>query len=145
MANLVGRSGGKLQTEVQKRCGIPRPDDVRALFGLADEIVPLQPAPCMPKKPDISLRNEAWIGDAVLGLFARKWILREQGQMNGDTLAAFTSNHFLSGFGNPTAVEAEIGRIYEEGGLAAAFSEIESRFLPSFLAQEKRRKRQQRH
>lgn len=96
----------------------------------------------MPKKPDAALRNDAWIGDAVLSLFAREWILRDQERMDGDRLAAFTSNQFLSAFGNPTAVEAEIGRLYAAKGLAAAFAEIEARFLPLFLAQEKRRARQ---
>lgn len=96
----------------------------------------------MPKKPDPAVRNQAWIGDAVLSLFARQWILREHGEMDGERLTAFTSNQFLSAFGNPTHVEAEIGRVYEDGGLEAAFSAIESQFLPLFLAQEKRRARQ---
>jgi dsRNA-specific ribonuclease len=96
----------------------------------------------MPKKPDAATRNDAWIGDAVLSLFAREWILREHGAMDGGRLSAFTSNQFLSAFGNPTAVEAEIGRIYAAQGIEAAFREIESRFLPLFLAQERRRIRQ---
>ncbi len=35
-----------------------------------------------------------------------------------------------------------IGRIYERDGLAAAFADIETRLLPLFLVQEKRRARQ---
>jgi dsRNA-specific ribonuclease len=92
----------------------------------------------------VETRNAAWIGDAVLGLFVREWILREHRALDGARLTAFTSNQFLSAFGNPTEVEAAIGRIYEKDGLAAAFSEIEARLLPVFLAQEKRRARARR-
>lgn len=98
----------------------------------------------MPKKPSAEARHAAWIGDAVLSLYAREWILREHGAMDGVRLTAFSSNQFLSAFGDPTEVEAGIGRIYERDGLAAAFAEIESRLLPAFLAQEKRRARQRR-
>ena len=96
----------------------------------------------VPKKPAPESRNAAWIGDAVLSLYVREWILREHGAMDGVKLAAFTSNQFLAAFGNPTEVEAGIGRVYEKDGLAAAFADIESRLLPVFLAQEKRRRRQ---
>lgn len=98
----------------------------------------------MPKKLSDDTRNAAWIGDAVLSLYARGWILREHGAMDGARLTAFTSNQFLSAFGNPTEVEAAIGRVYEESGLTAAFGEIEARLLPVFLAQEKRRARERR-
>lgn len=98
----------------------------------------------MSKKSPVETRNEAWIGDAVLSLFAREWLLREHGGMDGGRLVAFTSNQFLSAFGNPTEVEAEIGRIYQRDGLTAAFAAIESRLLPLFLQQEKRRARQRR-
>ncbi len=98
----------------------------------------------MPKKLSAEIRNAAWIGDAVLSLFARSWLLREHGAMDGERLTAFTSNHFLASFGNPTEVEAAIGEIYARDGLAAAFAEIEQRLLPAFLAQEKRRARQRR-
>ena len=98
----------------------------------------------MPKKLSVETRNAAWIGDAVLSLYVREWILREHGAMDGERLTAFSSNHFLSAFGNPTEVEAGIGRIYEKNGLAAAFADIESRLLPLFLAQEKRRLRERR-
>lgn len=98
----------------------------------------------MPRKPPPQTRNEAWIGDAVLSLFARQHILRESASMDGEQLARFTSNQFLSAFGNPTEVEAQIGRLYATNGLEAAFAEIETRLLPLFLAQEKRRARQRR-
>jgi len=86
-------------------------------------------------------REEAWIGDAVLALFARRWILDHAGHMDHGMFAALTSNQFLSTFGRPTAVEARIGRSYQEGGLAAAFALIETEVLPKFQAQEKNRRR----
>lgn len=98
----------------------------------------------MPKKIPAETRNAAWIGDAVLSLYVRDWILREHGVMDGARLTAFTSNQFLSAFGNPTEVEADIGIAYEKDGLAAAFALIEERLLPVFLAQERRRLRERR-
>jgi dsRNA-specific ribonuclease len=85
------------------------------------------------------LREEAWIGDAVLALFARGWLLT---QTSRETSLAqrtalfelFVSNQFLSGFGEPTRVEAEIGRLYESHGLSAAFALIEEKLLPRFLS-----------
>ena len=61
-------------------------------------------------------REAAWIGDAVLALFARQFVLRERCAMDGEWFTRLTSNEFLSAFGNPTRVEAGIGRIYQEGG-----------------------------
>ncbi len=84
-------------------------------------------------------REQAWVGDAALGLFAREWILRERGKMDAEMFARMTSNGFLATIGNPTAIEAAIGRSYETGGLAAAYSHIESELLPRFLAQERKR------
>jgi hypothetical protein len=98
----------------------------------------------VPKKMLPETRNAAWIGDAVLSLYVREWILREHGVMDGERLTAFSSNQFLSAFGNPTEVEAGIGRIYGKDGLAAAFADIEANLLPTFLAQERRRARQRR-
>ncbi len=98
----------------------------------------------MPKKLSAETRNAAWIGDAVLSLFVRAWILRRHGAMDGECLTAFTSNAFLAAFGNPTEVEAAIGHVYERDGLAAAFTEIEGKLLPTFLAQERRRARERR-
>jgi len=98
----------------------------------------------VPKKLSPETRNAAWIGDAVLSLYVREWILREHGVMDGTRLTAFTSNQFLSAFGNPTEVEAEIGHVYEKDGLAAGFAHIEAKLLPVFLAQERRRLRERR-
>jgi hypothetical protein len=84
------------------------------------------------------LREEAWIGDAVLALFVREWLLRVKSRdislaQRATLFELFVSNQFLSTFGEPTRVEAEIGRLYRAQGLSAAFSFIEETFLASFL------------
>lgn len=93
------------------------------------------------KKKDPLRRREqeqAWIGDTILDLFARTWILEHKGTVCGEMLRRMTSNQFLACFGNPTSVEARIGRIYLESGQEAAFGWIESELLPLFLKQEKK-------
>lgn len=80
-------------------------------------------------------REAAWIGDAVLALFAREFVLRERGCMDRIWFTHLTSNDFLSSFGNPTSVEARIGEIYRAEGLAAAHAHIEADFLPLFRKQ----------
>ena len=80
-------------------------------------------------------REAAWIGDAVLALFAREFVLRERGCMDGVWFTHLTSNEFLSSFGNPTSVEAKICEIYRAEGLAAAHAYIETDFLPIFRKQ----------
>jgi 23S rRNA maturation mini-RNase III len=80
-------------------------------------------------------RECAWVGDAVLALFARQYVLRERGMMDGEWFTRLTSNDFLSAFGNPTRVEASIGRLYLEGGLEAAFTWMEGNLLPLFRKQ----------
>jgi hypothetical protein len=83
------------------------------------------------------LREKAWIGDAVLALYARRWIVANAPK-NADRTELFkrlTSNQFLSGLGEPTKVEARIGRVYEKEGEAAAFAFIEETILPLFLRQ----------
>jgi hypothetical protein len=84
------------------------------------------------------LRSQAWIGDAVLALFARDWILTRTGRETSlaqrtALFELFVSNQFLSSFGEPTRVEAEIGRLYESHGLSVAFASIEEKLLPRFL------------
>ncbi len=88
---------------------------------------------------DPLIRQEAWIGDTVLDLYARSYILCERGEMDGKMLARMTSNQFLSTLGNPTAVEAEIGRVYQRKGLEAGFAWIEEKILPQFHKQENNR------
>ena len=58
--------------------------------------------------------KEAWIGDAVLTLYARLKILREDGETDGPKAARMTSNQFLAGIGEPSEVEARIGRVYAD-------------------------------
>ena len=84
------------------------------------------------------LRSEAWIGDAVLGLYARRRILRQDGRIDAEKCHRLTSNQFLSAFGEPTAVEAAIGRVYEQQGLDAAFAHIEALLVPAFEKREEK-------
>lgn len=86
-------------------------------------------------------RGEAWVGDAVLSLFARRWLLVRDGKMNGERLVRMTSNQFLSALGNPTSVEAKIGRMFERDGLQAAFTWMETELVPLFEKQERNRTR----
>ncbi len=87
------------------------------------------------------LLRQAWIGDAVLTLWARRWILEQNGAIDGAQSVRMTSNQFLGSVGNPDEVEAEIGRIYESDGLEPAFAWIEARLLPMFRKQESNRNR----
>jgi len=80
-------------------------------------------------------RENAWIGDAVLALFARQFVLRERKSMDGEWFTRLTSNEFLSAFGNPTRVEASIGRLYLDDGLDAAFEWMENHLIPLFRKQ----------
>lgn len=86
-------------------------------------------------------REQAWIGDAVLSLFARRWLLARDGKMDGERLVRLTSNQFLSALGNPTSVEAKIGRVYEREGLDAAYAWMEAEMIPLFEKQEGKRAR----
>ena len=86
-------------------------------------------------------QEQAWIGDTVLDLFARTWILQNHGTLCGEKLRRMTSNSFLACFGNPTTVEAKIGKIYEKEGLHPAFNWIESEILPLFERQERNLRR----
>ena len=79
--------------------------------------------------------REAWVGDAVLGLWARSRILRE-GELDSEKFVRMTSNRFLSTMGDATEVEAEVGRIYEGAGLAAAFEWMDRNLWSRFEKQE---------
>ena len=81
----------------------------------------------------------------MLTLYARLRILREDGKLDGEKAVRMCSNQFLAAFGEPTAVEAGIGRVYEKDGLEAAFAHIESSFMPLFTRQEQKRLRKQGH
>ncbi len=86
-------------------------------------------------------REKAWVGDAVLCLFARKFVLRERNCMDAEWFTHLTSNGFLSALGNPTSVEAKIGRIYEEQGLEPAFAWMDENLIPLFRKQIARKKK----
>ena len=89
-----------------------------------------------PKAEELRLEREAaWIGDAVLALFARQFVLRERNAMDGEWFTRLTSNDFLSAFGNPTRVEASIGRLYQADGLDAAFAWMDAELVPLFRKQ----------
>ncbi len=85
--------------------------------------------------------KEAWLGDAVLCLYARQKILREDAKIDATKFERMTSNQFLTAFGEPSEVEAELGRVYERAGLAAAFEWIESRLMRVYSRQEAKRNR----
>jgi len=55
--------------------------------------------------------------------------------MDGEWFTRLTSNDFLSSFGNPTRVEASIGKLYLESGLEAAFAWMEAELIPLFRKQ----------
>ncbi len=89
-----------------------------------------------PKAEELRLEREAaWIGDAVLALFARQFVLRERNSMDGEWFTRLTSNDFLSAFGNPTRVEASIGKLYKADGLEAAFAWMDAELVPLFRKQ----------
>jgi dsRNA-specific ribonuclease len=85
------------------------------------------------------LQQRAWVGDAVLSLWARAWLLERDRRMDAGRFARLTSNRFLACIGNPTEVEARYGGIYLENGLEAAFEVIERELVPLFEKQEKNR------
>ncbi len=75
-------------------------------------------------------RAKAWVGDAVLALYVREWILSFKGEIDGALFVEFTSNNFLRLTGNATGVEAQIGVVYKEQGLAAANAWIDEHLRP---------------
>ena len=82
------------------------------------------------KATEERLRIEAWVGDAILALYVREWILQEEKTINGSLFIEFTSNDFLRRTGNPTGVEASIGRVFKSDGLEAAYAWIDENLKP---------------
>jgi len=80
----------------------------------------------------------AWIGDAVLALYARRRILAEGSGIDNAKAIRMTCNRFLLIKGEASSVEARIGRLFEEAGLEAAFSWIEAELMPLHEKQERR-------
>jgi dsRNA-specific ribonuclease len=95
----------------------------------------------MAAKVSRHILEEAWVGDAVLALYARRRILAGDGAIDGGKAARMSSNQFLSSYAEPSHTEAEIGRIYEARGLDAAFDWIEQHLMPLFDRQEDKRSR----
>jgi len=87
------------------------------------------------------LQRQAWIGDSVLELYARLKILREDGRLDAERAKSICSNQFLSAFGEPTAVEAQIGRAYQEGGIDNAFRWIDTNLMPLYERQQEKKRR----
>jgi dsRNA-specific ribonuclease len=86
------------------------------------------------------LQAEAWVGDAALELVARRWILQQHGKVDGEQLRQLTENSFLACFGPPTAVEAQIGRLFSSGGIQAVETYFADTILPTFQRQQRRRR-----
>jgi dsRNA-specific ribonuclease len=76
------------------------------------------------------LRQEAWIGDAVLELYVREYILKQDASRDDAWRISLVRNSFLNQIGQPTRVEAEIGRQYNKGGLQAAYAWIQEQLEP---------------
>jgi 23S rRNA maturation mini-RNase III len=87
-----------------------------------------------------TILEQAWIGDAVLSLYARSKILRDDGRQDSAKLSRMTSNQFLGARMEPAATEAEIGRIYQAEGLNAAYAWIEQNLMPLYERQEENRR-----
>jgi dsRNA-specific ribonuclease len=88
------------------------------------------------------LRADAWLGDAVLELYVRAYILRQHGCIDAEMKTRFTSNQFLNSLGNPTRVEAAIGQLHQRHGLQAALDWIQQHVEPLFLKQEAKKRRE---
>ena len=87
----------------------------------------------------LQVQKDAWIGDAVLSLWVRLRILREDGSLDGPKYARLTSNECLGLIAEPSETEARIGRAYAAGGLEQAFHYIEEHLLPLFEKREANR------
>ena len=102
----------------------------------------------MNKREELArLREDAWLGDAVLSLYARGYLLKQELVDNATRTEAYhnmTCNQFLACLGEPTAVEAQIGRIYKQEGLTAAFQWLEEQIKPLYEKQESNRQRKRR-
>ena len=92
------------------------------------------------------LREQAWVGDAVLALFAREWLVANSpaDADRSELFCRMTCNQFLTALGEPTRVEARIGRVYTGLGLQAAFDYIAAEIVPLYLKQASKRERAKR-
>jgi dsRNA-specific ribonuclease len=95
----------------------------------------------------LHVQERSWIGDAVLALIAREWIMADGDHPFAERSEIYrnlTSNHFLSALGHPAKIEAEIGNAYLDGGLEAARAFFHDRLLPLYRKQELNRQKQAR-
>ena len=81
-------------------------------------------------------RQLAWLGDAVLALWAREWLERNGRGYEQDAFSRMTSNQFLNAFGQPDTVEAWIGSTFKEQGYEATRELLNTHLIPVFLRQE---------
>jgi dsRNA-specific ribonuclease len=88
--------------------------------------------------------KDAWIGDAVLTLYARRRTLSEDGRIDALRVEQMTSNQFLTAFGEASETEAHIGIVYGREGLDAAFHWIETNLMPIYERQEANRRARRR-
>lgn len=75
----------------------------------------------------------AWLGDAVLGLYAREIILSKKSEsfhIYTEKFQKITSNEFLLRLGKPTEVEAKIGEIFKKDGIDKAYKWLDKNLLP---------------
>jgi len=101
--------------------------------------------PFDPSDPE-AVRDLSWIGDALLSLFSREWIMENETRLASARAELFrdmTSNQFLSALGVPSVVEARIGDAYRTGGLAGAREYFDANLVPLFLKQQAKRQRAQ--
>ncbi len=84
-------------------------------------------------------RASAWLGDAVLALWARDWLRRTGRNLDQTAFTRLTSNQFLSALGQPDAVEAWIGQTFAQQGFPAVSEMLDAFLLPIFHRQEANR------
>jgi 23S rRNA maturation mini-RNase III len=90
------------------------------------------------------VQEQAWVGDSVLELVMRQWVLEQKGCLDMAVKTQLTCNAFLSTLGHPTKVEAHIGRLYLSSGLDAARTWIMENVLPEYLKREAKLRKSQR-
>ena len=83
--------------------------------------------------------EDAWIGDAVLSVYARTRVLREQGKISANDERLLVSNRIINSYAQPTKTEALIGRRFRESGFDAAMLWIRENLEPVWAKQTEKR------
>ncbi len=94
----------------------------------------------------VAVRDLSWLGDALLTLLAREWIMQHEAPLatpRADLFRDLTSNQFLSALGPPSVIEARIGDAYRTGGLTGAQAYFDTQLVPLFQKQHAKRRRSQ--